>query len=125
MDEASGRGAAKAISSILWRGLLGGIYLYIMTRSTWRSSVKIVVEEQRPGYISIAPVKPIDERFFRDLVSIYASAAPSSPSACGVSAGGGPPLGGPPALGGGARGLLVRVESGLSNALLFSSCSLK
>lgn len=49
---------------------------------------------------------------------------PSAP-VCGVSALGGPPFGGPPAFGGGAKGLLFRVVSGLSSSLLFCSCSLK
>lgn len=107
---------------------VGGIYLYIMARSVWESSTETDMAGQKPGYISIAAVKPIDEVFFHDtLLSIYAPAALSSASACGVSARGGPPFGGPPApaFGGGARGLLLRVESGRSSALLFSSCSLK
>lgn len=109
---------------------VGGNYLYIMARSVWESSTGTDMAGQKPGYISIAAVKPIDEVFFHDtLLSIYAPAALSSASAsaCGVSARGGPPFGGPPApaFGGGPRGLLLRVESGRSSALLFSSCSLK
>lgn len=45
---------------------VGGIYLYIMARSARESSMETDVAGQRPGYISIAAVKPIYEVFFHD-----------------------------------------------------------
>lgn len=63
-----GNGSAYWHPRIRLRNLVGGVYLYIMAWSTWESSMETDMAGKKPGYISIAAVKPIDEGFLHDPV---------------------------------------------------------